>query len=162
VTCRRPAERRLRVRFVQLAENPFDLRLSTPLTERAGVRRSRVGGWRILFSAAPMRRSSTCSQWTPEVRFTNTPDDLERPAKLSRPVRRGARPLVPIRSGKRPHDPNPRESAVAERFRDRPNHATPAYGLRSKSGRLISPSRPGIVRLQSSTTVLVLNRHDGP
>jgi mRNA interferase RelE/StbE len=53
VTCRRPAERRLRVRFVQLAENPFDLRLSTPLTERAGVRRSRVGGWRILFSAGP-------------------------------------------------------------------------------------------------------------
>jgi mRNA interferase RelE/StbE len=45
----RPMERRLRVRFVQLAENPFDPRLSSPLTERTGVRKSRVGGWRILF-----------------------------------------------------------------------------------------------------------------
>ena len=46
----RPTERRLRARFRQLAENPFDARLSSPLTERAGVRKSRVGGWRILFS----------------------------------------------------------------------------------------------------------------
>ena len=33
-----------------LAENPFDPRLSAPLTERAGVRKSRVGGWRVLFT----------------------------------------------------------------------------------------------------------------
>jgi mRNA interferase RelE/StbE len=26
------------------------LRLSSPLTERPGVRKSRVGGWRVLFS----------------------------------------------------------------------------------------------------------------
>lgn len=36
-------ERRIRTRIVQLAEDPFDPRLSAPLTERAGVRKSRVG-----------------------------------------------------------------------------------------------------------------------
>ena len=46
----RPTEWRLRARIVQLSEDPFDPRLSAPLTERAGVRKSRVGGWRILFS----------------------------------------------------------------------------------------------------------------
>jgi mRNA-degrading endonuclease RelE of RelBE toxin-antitoxin system len=46
----RPTERRLRARFVQLAEDPFDPRLSAPLTERLSVRKSRVGGWRILFT----------------------------------------------------------------------------------------------------------------
>jgi mRNA interferase RelE/StbE len=46
----RPTERRLRARFVQLGDDPFDPRLSAPLTERAGVRKSRVGGWRILFT----------------------------------------------------------------------------------------------------------------
>lgn len=46
----RLAERRLRARFVQLADNPFDPRLSAPLTERGGMRKSRVGGWRVLFT----------------------------------------------------------------------------------------------------------------
>ena len=46
----RPTERRLRARLIQLADDPFDPRLSAPLTERAGVRKSRVGGWRILFT----------------------------------------------------------------------------------------------------------------
>ena len=32
-------------------EDPFDPRLSAPLTEREGLRKSRVGGWRILFTA---------------------------------------------------------------------------------------------------------------
>ena len=45
----RPTEQRIRTRFRQLAVDPFDPRLSAPLTERAGVRKSRVGGWRILF-----------------------------------------------------------------------------------------------------------------
>jgi mRNA interferase RelE/StbE len=44
-----PTERRIRNRFLQLAEDPFDSRLSAPLVERAGIRKSRVGGWRILF-----------------------------------------------------------------------------------------------------------------
>jgi mRNA interferase RelE/StbE len=46
----RPTERRIRARLIQLADDPFDPRLSTALTERAGVRKSRVGGWRILFT----------------------------------------------------------------------------------------------------------------
>ncbi len=40
----------VRARFVQLAQGPFDPRLSSVLTERAGVRKSRAGGWRILFT----------------------------------------------------------------------------------------------------------------
>jgi mRNA-degrading endonuclease RelE of RelBE toxin-antitoxin system len=47
----RPTERRIRQRIVLLAEDPFDPRLSAPLTEREGLRKSRVGGWRILFTA---------------------------------------------------------------------------------------------------------------
>jgi mRNA interferase RelE/StbE len=47
----RPMEHRIRTRITQLAEDPFDPRLSAPLTERAGIRKSRVGGWRVLFTA---------------------------------------------------------------------------------------------------------------
>jgi mRNA interferase RelE/StbE len=46
----RPLQVRLRARLLQLAEDPFDPRLSAPLTERQGARKSRVGGWRILFT----------------------------------------------------------------------------------------------------------------
>ena len=53
----RRTERRLRTRFVQLAEDPFDPRLSAPLTERAGVRKSRVGGWRVLFTVSREART---------------------------------------------------------------------------------------------------------
>lgn len=46
----RVTEQRMRARFRQLAREPFDPRLSSALVERAGVRKSRVGGWRILFT----------------------------------------------------------------------------------------------------------------
>jgi mRNA interferase RelE/StbE len=46
----RRTEQRIRARLDQLADDPFDPRLSAPLTERPGVRKSRVGGWRILFT----------------------------------------------------------------------------------------------------------------
>ena len=46
----RPTEQRVRARFVQLAVDPFDSRLSAPLADRPGIRRSRVGGWRVLFT----------------------------------------------------------------------------------------------------------------
>ena len=46
----RPTERRIRQRIILLAEDPFHPRLSAPLTERDGLRKSRVGGWRILFT----------------------------------------------------------------------------------------------------------------
>jgi mRNA interferase RelE/StbE len=45
-----PTERRIHNRLVQLAEDPFDPRLSAPLVERVGARKSRVGGWRVLFT----------------------------------------------------------------------------------------------------------------
>ena len=47
---------RLQNRIRELAENPYDSRLSSPLTGRAGVRKSRVGGWRILFTVDQQRR----------------------------------------------------------------------------------------------------------
>ena len=46
----RPTERRLRFRISQLADDPLDPRLSAPLVERAGIRKSHVGRWRILYS----------------------------------------------------------------------------------------------------------------
>ena len=46
----RPTEQRARARFVQLAVDPFDSRLSAPLADRPGIRKSRVGGWRVLFT----------------------------------------------------------------------------------------------------------------
>lgn len=46
----RPMEQRVRARFAQLAGDPFDPRLSSPLADRSGIRKSRVGGWRILFT----------------------------------------------------------------------------------------------------------------
>ena len=45
-----PTEDRIRARFVQLAVDPFDPRLSAPLADRPGIRKSRVGGRRILFT----------------------------------------------------------------------------------------------------------------
>lgn len=44
-----PIARRIISRILQLAKDPMDPRLSGPLTERHGVRKSRVGDWRILF-----------------------------------------------------------------------------------------------------------------
>ena len=46
----RTTERRIGARLFQLSQDPFDPRLSSPLTEREGVRKSRVGDWRILFT----------------------------------------------------------------------------------------------------------------
>ena len=46
----RPTEQRVRARFVQLAVDPFDSRLSAPLADRPGIRKSRVGSWRVLFT----------------------------------------------------------------------------------------------------------------
>ena len=41
---------RLQKRIRELADDPYDPRLSSALTGRASVRKSRVGGWRILFT----------------------------------------------------------------------------------------------------------------
>ncbi len=45
----RPTEKRLRNRIDALAADPFDSRLSEPLTGKGDLRKSRVGGWRIVF-----------------------------------------------------------------------------------------------------------------
>jgi mRNA interferase RelE/StbE len=40
---------RMKERFEELCADPFDARLSAPLTGQDGIRKSRIGGWRILF-----------------------------------------------------------------------------------------------------------------
>ncbi len=62
----RPAEQRIRTRIIQLAADPFDPRLSAPLTERAGIRKSRAGGWRVMFTAG--RDSKTLAVLTVDTR----------------------------------------------------------------------------------------------
>jgi mRNA interferase RelE/StbE len=44
------ARDRILHRLEQLAEDPFDPRLSSQLTNQRGLRKSRVGGWRIIFA----------------------------------------------------------------------------------------------------------------
>ena len=43
-----PTQKRLLRRLEQLAENPYEPRLSAPLTGFAELRKSRVGAWRII------------------------------------------------------------------------------------------------------------------
>ena len=54
----KPSERRIRQRIVLLAEDPFDPRRSPPLTGREGLRKSLVGGWRVLFTADRAAKAS--------------------------------------------------------------------------------------------------------
>jgi mRNA interferase RelE/StbE len=44
-----PTQKRVILRLEQLAEGPFDPRLSAPLSGHEGLRKSRVGAWRIIF-----------------------------------------------------------------------------------------------------------------
>ena len=46
----RLAQHRVLNRLDQLAEAPGDPRFSSPLTNQGGLRKSRVGGWRIILS----------------------------------------------------------------------------------------------------------------
>ena len=41
---------RIAARIDELGMNPYDPRISGVLTAREGLRRSRVGGWRIIFA----------------------------------------------------------------------------------------------------------------
>jgi mRNA interferase RelE/StbE len=45
----RNTQQRVVRRLEELADAPFDPRLSSPLTNAGGLRKSRVGGWRIIF-----------------------------------------------------------------------------------------------------------------
>ena len=46
----RDVQRRMVKRLDQLAQDPQDARLSGPLTHQGVLRKSRVGGWRIIFT----------------------------------------------------------------------------------------------------------------
>ncbi len=46
----RDVQQRMLKRLEQLAEDPFDSRLSAALQNQGSLRKSRVGGWRIIFS----------------------------------------------------------------------------------------------------------------
>jgi mRNA interferase RelE/StbE len=45
----RDVQERMMRRLEQLAQDPYDARLSGPLTNQGDLRRSRVGGWRLIF-----------------------------------------------------------------------------------------------------------------
>jgi len=53
----RDVQQRMMRRLEQLAQDPHDARLSAPLTNQGGLRKSRVGGWRILFTMDDEKRS---------------------------------------------------------------------------------------------------------
>ena len=46
----RDTQQRMIKRLDQLAQDPYDARLSAPLTNQGNLRKSRVGGWRIIFA----------------------------------------------------------------------------------------------------------------
>jgi mRNA interferase RelE/StbE len=46
----RDVQQRMLKRLDQLTEDPHDARLSSPLTNQVSMRKSRVGGWRIIFT----------------------------------------------------------------------------------------------------------------
>ena len=45
----RPTQKRVVRRLDQLAEDPFEPRISAPLTGVGNLRKSRLGGWRIIY-----------------------------------------------------------------------------------------------------------------
>lgn len=53
----RDTQQRMLKRLDQLAENPFDSRLSGSLTHAERLRKSRVGGWRIIFAVDESARA---------------------------------------------------------------------------------------------------------
>jgi mRNA interferase RelE/StbE len=52
----RDVQERMMKRLDRLAQDPHDARLSAPLTNQGGLRKSRVGGWRILFTVDDEKR----------------------------------------------------------------------------------------------------------
>jgi mRNA-degrading endonuclease RelE of RelBE toxin-antitoxin system len=48
----RPTQKRMMRRLEQLAEDPYDPRISAPLSGVGNLRKSRVGAWRIIYQVA--------------------------------------------------------------------------------------------------------------
>lgn len=46
----RRAKQRMAQRFEELRQDPFNARISAPLTHKDGLRKSRIGGWRIIYT----------------------------------------------------------------------------------------------------------------
>lgn len=46
----RKTQQRILSRVAELANDPYDVRVSAELADTGGLRRSRVGGWRIIFT----------------------------------------------------------------------------------------------------------------
>jgi mRNA interferase RelE/StbE len=63
----RETQQRMVKRLEQIGEAPQDPRFSSMLTNQGGLRRSRVGGWRIIFAVDEQGR-------TVEARSTNGSD----------------------------------------------------------------------------------------
>lgn len=53
----RPTKQRILSRLEELRDNPFDTRLSVELSGRPGLRRSRVGLWRVVYEVDPHARA---------------------------------------------------------------------------------------------------------
>lgn len=53
----RDVQERMMRRLEQLAQDPHNARLSGSLTNHGGLRKSRVGGWRILFTMDDEKQS---------------------------------------------------------------------------------------------------------
>jgi mRNA interferase RelE/StbE len=52
----RDVRERMLKRLEELAQDPYDARLSGPLAGQGSLRKSRVGGWRIIFTTADDQR----------------------------------------------------------------------------------------------------------
>jgi mRNA-degrading endonuclease RelE of RelBE toxin-antitoxin system len=86
----RPTEKRVRARFVQLAVDPFDSRLSAPLADRPGIRKSRVGGCRVLFTvdrAPVVRQCEKQRHGTMGSQFDSGPGDTQAGHPASRKIK---------------------------------------------------------------------------
>jgi mRNA-degrading endonuclease RelE of RelBE toxin-antitoxin system len=60
-------QKRMLRRLGQLSEGPYDARLSAPLAGREGLRKSRVGAWRIIFQIQDEELTVfTCEDGKPE------------------------------------------------------------------------------------------------
>jgi mRNA interferase RelE/StbE len=53
----RDVQERMMRRLEQLAQDPYNARSSAPLTNQGSLRKSRVGGWRIIFTVDNDARS---------------------------------------------------------------------------------------------------------
>jgi len=51
----KPAQKRMVRRLEELAQDPYNPRLSAPLSGQGGLRKSRVGAWRIIYQAHESR-----------------------------------------------------------------------------------------------------------